>query len=124
MVKVCLNPDCQKPIPNDHNYCDEICLRWHIKIKRQHSSFDPKLKPHPNNRFLVEAITSGANRNNPICPICKKSIDNVEENYFQYHGHRFCSINCYREYKKTEKIEVDNDLPFMRWVQEKKEKGE
>jgi len=118
MGKVCLNPDCEKPIPDDHNYCDEICLRWHIKIKKPHSSFGFDLKPNPDSRYQIEAVISGAKHMNPNCLVCQKPIDDIEENYFLYHGGRFCNINCYREYKKTEKIELAQDLPFMRYVQQ------
>jgi len=118
----CLNPDCQQPIPDDHHYCDEICLRWHIKIKRQHASLNLELKPYPDSRHQVEAILSGANHINPDCPACRKPINDVEENYYQYHGNRFCNRNCCIEYKKTEKIELGNDLPFMRYVQQQQKK--
>lgn len=52
MVNHCLNPDCQKHIPENHNYCDEICLRWHIKIKRN-NYFSLKLKPNPKSISII-----------------------------------------------------------------------
>jgi len=115
MVKFCLNPDCKKSIPDTKKYCDEICLEWHIKIKREHSNFDYKFKPNPQ-KIIPETIKTLLLKK---CRKCRKTIEN--KNYFVYHGKKFCNKECYMKYKQTERIKPDNDLPFMRYVQQQKE---
>jgi hypothetical protein len=121
MGKVCLNPDCQHPISDDHNYCDETCLRWHLGIKKlyRRNIFEVQsgLKPNPT---VQKTSTSE-------CIFCKKSI--IGEQYFQYHGLRFCNKACYVEYKKTNipvaPIEDEKSESFTEWAHRRqREKAE
>jgi hypothetical protein len=91
MVKVCLNPDCQQLIPDDHNYCDEVCLRWHIKIKKKNHS-NLNLKPNPKSILL---FPSG-------CKLCREKIKN--ENYFAYHGFFSAIFNATLNIRKLRKL--------------------
>ena len=34
-MPICKNPECEKEIPKNMNYCDEQCIRRHIEIKKQ-----------------------------------------------------------------------------------------
>lgn len=43
-MKTCKNPECNKEIPDNLNYCNEECLRQHIKIKKEQKQ-EIKQKP-------------------------------------------------------------------------------
>lgn len=91
MVKFCLNPDCQKPIPDDHNYCDQICLEWHIKTKKKNYS-GLNLKPNPKCTHVVPFK----------CQLCGEKIEN--EDYFAYHGFFSVISNVTKNIKKLRKL--------------------
>jgi len=65
----CANPECEKEIPNESNYCSEECLRQHIEIK----------KP-----LRVE-------KTKEVCKNCGKEVKQGLTN--------FCSKSCLDEYK-------------------------
>lgn len=44
----CKNPECQKGIPDNLNYCNEDCLRRHIEIKREAKTKPQIAESHRN----------------------------------------------------------------------------
>lgn len=40
-MKQCKNPECQKEVPDNMNYCSEECLRKHIEIKNEKKRSKP-----------------------------------------------------------------------------------
>lgn len=53
----CKNPDCNKPIFDTLNYCNQECLKRHIELKKQ-----AKQIPEANKDIQPSPITTGTNQ--------------------------------------------------------------
>lgn len=71
----CLNPECQKEIPENKKYCDEECLRKHLEIKKQNKKVlhsetkKEKRKAESIQLRFIDNTREGINEIKEICNI-------------------------------------------------------
>ena len=50
----CRNPECNKEIPDNLNYCNEQCLRRHLEIKKEQIPQNPLRGKQPKQKPITE----------------------------------------------------------------------